>query len=129
MQTFATFEDIEAWKMARILTRQVYAMTATAAIKKDYALSDQIRRAAVSVQANIAEGSERDGRLEFARYLLIARGSAGEIRSHLYVALDTGLITEEEFHELYQRAWRITKMLGNLIVFLRRSGPARQQRS
>ena len=129
MQTFATFEDIEAWKMARILTRQVYAMTATAAIKKDYALSDQIRRAAVSVQANIAEGSERDGRLEFARYLLIARGSAGEIRSHLYVALDTGLITEEEFHELYQRAWRITKMLSNLIVFLRRSGPARQQRS
>lgn len=119
MQTFAQFEDIEAWRLARTLTKEIYSITASAAIKKDYALCDQIRRAAVSIQANIAEGSDRDGRREFIRFLLIARGSAGELRSYLYTAMDTNLLSQMDFSGLYDRAYRISRVLTGLIVYLR----------
>ena len=128
MQTFARFEDIEAWQLARGLTKHVYTVSTNSPLRKDFAFCDQIRRAAVSIQANIAEGSERTGRTEFIRYLLMARGSAGELRSHLYIAMDTELIDEQDFKELYERAHRITRVLTALISYLRQGNPEKAKR-
>jgi four helix bundle protein len=82
------FEDIKAWQAARELVSAVYRVSGKGKFEKDFGLRDQIRRAAVSVMSNIAEGFERCSDKEFNRFLYIAKGSAGEVRSHLFVALD-----------------------------------------
>ena len=86
MATFHRFEDIESWQKARRLARRIYELTGNGDFARDFGLRDQIRRAAVSIMSNIAEGFERDSRREFARFLDIARASTGEVRSQLYVA-------------------------------------------
>jgi four helix bundle protein len=88
MRTFQSFEEIEAWQKARTLTREVYVATSEGAFSRDFGLRDQIRRAAVSIMSNIAEGYERSGTGEFVHFLSMAKGSTGEVRSQLYVALD-----------------------------------------
>ena len=98
MATIRRFEDIEAWKAARRLTQKVYAVSKCGDFRKDFALRDQIRRASISITSNIAEGFERDGTKEFASFLSIAKGSAGEVRSQLYVALDEGYINPDTFN-------------------------------
>ncbi|TAK06448.1 four helix bundle protein, partial [bacterium] len=87
-----SFEDLEVWKETRRLSKEIYAATQDAKFSKDFGLRDQIRRAAVSVMSNIAEGFERGGNQEFIQFLYIAKGSCGEVRSQLYVALDQGYI-------------------------------------
>ena len=94
MATITRFEDIEAWKLGRELKRLVYACSKTADFARDYALKDQIRRAAISVTANIAEGFERDGNREFMQFLSTSKGSCGELQDHLYTALDEAYITQ-----------------------------------
>lgn len=84
------FEDLEVWKEARRLTNRIYRMTQDAKFSKDFGLRDQIQRAVVSIMSNIAEGFERGGNQEFIQFLYIAKGSCGEVRSQLYVALDRG---------------------------------------
>jgi len=84
--TIKYFEDLEVWREARHLTRQVYQITQDATFSRDFGLRDQIRRAAVSVMSNIAEGFERGGNREFIQFLYVARGSCGEVRSQLYGA-------------------------------------------
>src|ERR1044071_8834864 len=88
MSTFQSFEDIEAWQKARELTRRVYEVSEVGAFARDFGLRDQIRRASVSALSNIAEGFERSGTGEFIQFLSAAKGSAGEVRAQLYVALD-----------------------------------------
>ena len=88
MATFKTFEEISAWQKARELTKEVYKVTTHGAFGRDYGLRDQIRRASVSIMSNVAEGFERSGTGEFGHFLSTAKGSAGEVRSQLYVALD-----------------------------------------
>ena len=88
MASFKTFEEIDAWQKSRELTKQIYTLTSSGAFGRDYGLKDQIRRSAVSIMSNIAEGFERSGTGEFTQFLAIAKGSAGEVRSQLYVALD-----------------------------------------
>ena len=100
MATFKKFEEIECWKRARELTRRIYEATNRTAFAKDFGLKDQIRRASVSVMSNIAEGYDRSGTAEFVHFLATAKGSAAEVSSQLYVALDQGYIQEEEFIEL-----------------------------
>src|SRR5438445_8247510 len=95
------FEEIEAWKKARLLTRDIYQVTAKGDFARDFGLRDQIRRASVSAMSNIAEGFERDGNKEFIQFLSNAKGSTSEVRSQLYVALDAGFIDEKKFQELY----------------------------
>ncbi|PSQ92571.1 MAG: four helix bundle protein, partial [Bacteroidetes bacterium SW_4_67_19] len=85
MATFHRFEDIESWQKARRLARRIYELTGNGDFARDFGLRDQIRRAAVSIMSNIAEGFERGSRREFARFLDIAKASAGEVRSPLYV--------------------------------------------
>ncbi len=87
MSSFKSFEEIESWQKARELTRKVYAVSNQGAFTKDFGLRDQIRRASVSIMSNIAEGFERDGNREFLQFLAVAKGSSGEVRAQLYVAL------------------------------------------
>ena len=84
------FEDLIAWRKARELTREVYRVTRQGKLAKDYGLSRQIQRAAVSIMSNIAEGFERGNPREFHQFLSVAKASCAEVRSQLYVALDAG---------------------------------------
>ena len=116
------FEDLEIWKQARQLTRQIYRLTKADNFARDRVLRDQIQRATVSVMSNIAEGFERGGNQEFIQFLYVAKASCGEVRSQLYVALDQGYIPESQSHEMITAFRRLSGMIGNLIAYLRRSG-------
>jgi four helix bundle protein len=122
MTTFSTFEEIGAWKEARILIRSIYNASNTGPFSRDYPFRDQARRASVSILANIAEGFERSGTAEFVNFLAIAKGSAGEVRALLYVALDQGYITEDSFRKLTDLTIKIIRMIGSLMIYLRKSG-------
>lgn len=96
MATVGRFEDLEVWQAAKALTNLVYDLTDQQTFARDYGLKDQICRAAVSVMSNIAEGFERGSDTEFRNFLVIAKGSAGEVRSQLYVARDRGYAQEAD---------------------------------
>ena len=109
MSSFRWFEEIEAWQLGRCLVKEVYEATQSPLFSRDFGLRDQIQRASVSVPSNIAEGLERRSAAEFARFLLIARGSAGEVRSQLYAALDPSYIDQPTFDRLSDLALRISR--------------------
>ena len=88
MSRIERFEDLEAWKLARALNAMIYNASGAGAFSHDFALRDQIRRASISIVSNIAEGFERDGDKEFAQFLFMAKGSCGEVRAQLYLAMD-----------------------------------------
>ena len=118
-----TFEDLEAWRFSRELTKTVYSLTRQEPINRDFGLVDQIRRAATSAMTNLAEGFERGSNKDFVKFLFISRGSAGEVRSLLYVALDQGYIKEEEFNTTQDLCIQTSKIIWGLIKSLRnRSG-------
>lgn len=114
MKKVTSFEDLLAWQKARILTKETYDLTRQGDIKKDYALSNQLQRAAVSIMANIAEGFERNRKAEFHQFLSIAKASCAELRSHLYVALDAHYLNEEHFNILRSCAEEVGRILGGL---------------
>jgi len=116
------FEDLEIWKAARGLTREVYDLSKEPKFSKDFGLRDQMRRAAVSIMSNIAEGYERGGNQEFVQYLYIAKGSCGEIRSQLYVALDQEYVERKTADSLLITLKRLSVMIKHLIDHLKRSG-------
>jgi four helix bundle protein len=124
---FSRFEDILAWGKARILTREVYSITRNPLFKRDYALCDQIRRGSLSIMLNIAEGYDRRTDPEFRRYLSIANGSAAEVQSALYVALDQQYLSQPEFQRLYDRCAEIRRMINGLQVYLRQSHSERRR--
>ena len=115
------FEDLEIWKEARRLTGAVYRLTKDSKFSKDFDLSRQIQRAAVSIMSNIAEGFERGGNQEFTQFLYIAKGSCGEVRSQLYVALDQSYATQKTCEELTKSFRRLSIMISNFIAYLKRS--------
>ena len=119
MTTFRRFEDIEAWQMARELAKVIYEAGNRGKFAHDFGLRDQIRRAAVSVMANIAEGYERNGNKEFLQFLSMAKGSIGEVRSHLYVALDQGYLTQQEFDGLCARSRLVSAKIYYLMQSIR----------
>jgi four helix bundle protein len=104
--------------MVREITKSIYALTNRGAFAKDFGLKDQIRRAAVSIMSNIAEGFERDGNGEFVHFLSIAKGSSGEVRSQLYVAYDQNYVLEEEFNTLYELVTRTSMTISGFISYL-----------
>jgi len=106
------FEDIVAWQKARELTNLIYREFRN---NKDFSFRDQIRRAAISVMNNIAEGFERRSNNEFRHFLYISKGSCGELRSMLYIARDENYIDEKTLKSLYGKSEIISKMLANLI--------------
>jgi len=113
------FEDIEAWQEARKLVQMVYdAVKEDENFSKDFRLVNQIQGAAVSSMSNIAEGFSRKSNKEFIQYLFISKGSAAEVQSHLYVALDQEYISQEIFQEIYAQAEKVSKMDSGFIKYL-----------
>ena len=103
MTASSRFEDLAVWQRARRFTAQVYAASLTGGFAKDFGLRDQIRRASVSIMANLAEGFDRAQPHQFQYFLTIAKASCAEAQSHLYVARDTGYLSEEELDALLGR--------------------------
>ncbi len=116
------FEDIEGWQLARKLANCVYDATETERFSKDFALRDQIQRAASSAMHNIAEGFDSGSNAEFVRFLKYAQRSCSEIQSELYLALDRKYVTREQFDSIYQNAAETRSKLGGFIRYLRASG-------
>jgi len=108
------FEDLVAWQKAMDLAVAVYEETRRSALGKDYHLSGQIHRAAISTPSNIAEGFERGGRSEFHQFLSIAKGSCGEVRSHLHLARRVGFLDVDGFHRLVRQAEEVSRVVGGL---------------
>lgn len=113
------FEDIKAWQEARILVQMVYELTGNGNFVKDYRLRDQIQAAAVSTMSNITEGFDSQSDMEFIRFLNYARRSASETQSHLYVAADSGYLTQDEFYEIYQKAISVKNLICGFIRYLK----------
>jgi four helix bundle protein len=108
------FGDVVAWQNARVLTRAVYEATQQGSFGKDWGLTSQMQRAAVSIMANIAEGFERGKPKEYLHFLSIAKASCAEVRSHLYVALDIGYIDQATFALRQARSDEIARILSGL---------------
>ena len=113
------FEDLNVWKLARELVVEIYKITSNDNFKKDFGLTNQIQRASVSVLSNIAEGFERGSNKEFIRFLYISKGSLGEVRAQLYVAIDLGYITGDIFDHMSEKVKKISGMISNLISYLK----------
>ena len=112
------FEDIECWQEARKIVNRVYRVCRANAFRRDYSFIDQIKRAAISIMANIAEGFSRKGNKEFIQFLFIAKSSAAELQSHLYVALDQKYIEKSEFDDLYEIVEKVQRQISNFIKYL-----------
>jgi len=121
MAKIERFEEMEAWKCARRITQLIYQISSEGSFAKDFALVNQIRRAAISIMSNIAEGFERNGDKEFVQFLTISKGSCGEVRAHLYVALDQKYVDESKFAEIESKLVETSRMLSGLIKYLRQS--------
>ncbi|HMN42284.1 MAG TPA: four helix bundle protein [Phycisphaerales bacterium] len=114
------FEDLIAWQKARLLRANVGQVTREAVFRRDPSMADQMRRAARSIMANIAEGFEKHSRPEFHRFLTIAQGSCGELRSDLYAALDDGLIDRGRFDNIYSMCSEVSRIIAGLRASVRR---------
>ena len=112
---------MEVWQLSRKLVNEIYLLTKKELFAKDFGLASQIQRAGVSILSNIAEGFERKTKKEFIQFLYISKGSSGELRSQLYVALDLKYITQEEFETLNSQINLISKSLSGFIKYLNSS--------
>ena len=115
------FEDLAVYQQGRNLTNRIYLVTRQSGFAEDQGLVQQIRRAAVSIVSNIAEGFERSGNPELVQFLYIAKGSCGEVRAQLTVAYDQHYIDEQTYDALIDQSRRISAMLSNLIAHLKKS--------
>lgn len=118
MATAQQFEDLGVWQDARVTVREIYRVTKQRAFQRDFGLRDQITRAATSTMSNIAEGFERGSRKEFIQFLNIAKGSNGEVRSQLYVALDLEYTDEKTFTALKDSALKLSRRIAKFISYL-----------
>lgn len=121
MARIEKFEDIEAWKQARETIKLIYQISAEGSFGRDFTLRDQIRRAAVSIISNIAEGFERDGDKEFLQFLAIAKGSCGEVRAQLYIALDQNYIDEHQFTLILNKLLETSRTISGFMKYLQQS--------
>lgn len=119
------FEDVIAWQKARALTKAIYQTTRQGSFAGDFGLSRQIQRASVSIMSNVAEGFERGGRGEFHQFLTTAKASCAEVRSQLYVALDAGYLSEDDFTCLLRQAEEVARIVGGLRSAVERQRDAR----
>jgi four helix bundle protein len=114
------FEELECWQRAKSLAVELYTISNSGEFGKDFGFSDQIRRAAVSIASNIAEGKERETIAEFIRYLYMAKGSAGELKTQLLIAQEIGYLDQMSSKELQMKIEKISAMIGALIKALKR---------
>jgi four helix bundle protein len=121
MSKIQKFEDILAWQKARELTKEIYAHAKAGPLTKDFGLRDQIQRASVSIMGNIAEGFDWGGDRGFIQFLSISKGSCGEVKSHLYVALDQQYVNLAQFNRFYNSADEIGRLLAGFMAYLKQS--------
>jgi four helix bundle protein len=121
MSKFKSFEEINSWQKSRIFNKKIYLVTENSNFKKDFDFIRQIRRASLSISSNIAEGFERNTDKEFVYFLYVAKASAGEVRSQLYLAFDLEYIIKEEFEMLLNLVTEISKLLSGFIKYLESS--------
>jgi four helix bundle protein len=121
MAKIERFEDLQSWQKARQLANLIYDLTAHAKFAKDFRLSGQIQDAAASVMHNIAEGFDAGTNLEFIRFLKIARRSASEVQSELYLALDRNYVSQDELGLAYNLATETKRLINGMIGYLRKS--------
>jgi four helix bundle protein len=114
---YGSFEDLDVWKRGCRLAVRIYEVLKNC---RDYGFKDQITRAAVSIPSNIAEGAERDSNAEFIRFLNIAKGSAAEVITQVYIARQIGIIEEDIRKEMIEELKVVSSMLHSLIKFLRK---------
>lgn len=119
MARIERFEEIQAWQKARELNKEIYEITKDSGFARDFSLRDQIRRASVSIMANIAEGFGRRSKREFANFLNMAHGSAAEVQCHLYVAFDQKYLSQDVFERLYGNIDEVSKMIQSFINYLK----------
>lgn len=118
---YKTFEELKVWNDARILSKHIYSVTKGSSFSKDFGLRDQVQRASVSIMSNISEGFERDTNREFVRFLTYSKGSCGEVRSILYVALDQSYISRDEFDFLKSQCITVATQISNFMKYLRKT--------
>lgn len=123
MPKIERFEDIQAWQKARELVKEVYSVSNDGSFSKDFGLRDQIRRAAVSIMLNIAEGFARKTTREFSQFLVIAHGSAAEVQAALYVAIDQKYLSQAQFESLYKTADETSRMIMGFSKYLNSTTP------
>lgn len=128
MPTITRFEDIEAWKTARELTRMIYAFTERGQFAKDFGLKNQIQRASVSVMSNIAEGFESRTQAQFLEYLGRSKASAGEVRCQLYIALDLKYLTQAQFNQVFDLADKSSRQMARFMNYLETHPQSRRVR-
>ena len=121
MSKIEKFEDINSWKMAREITNIIYDLSSQGDFAKDFTLVNQIRRSAISIMSNIAEGFERGGDKEFINFLSIAKGSCGEARSQIYIAFDRKYITREQFDSAHKKLSETGNLIGGFMNYLKQS--------
>ena len=112
------FEDLDCWQNARDVANRVYRVCNANEFKWEYNLIGQIKGAAASIMANIAEGFSRRGNKEFIQFLFVAKASAAELQSHLYIALDQEYINKQKFDELYEEIDKVQRQISNFIKYL-----------
>ncbi len=119
MSKIKRFEDLDIWKIAIEIAVDIYKISEVGKLKQDYGMKDQIRRAAMSISNNIAEGFEYDNNKDFIKFLRYSKGSSGEVRSQLYVLKQIDFITESFYDEMYQKLILISKQISGLIKYLK----------
>ena len=115
------FEELNIWKDALVVTKLIYDATSKPAFSKDFGLRDQIRRAVVSISSNIVEGFEKNNNNEFIRFLKIAKGSAGEARNQLHIALAVNYVDQIEFDTIGNNLEKLSAQIGAFISYLEKA--------
>ena len=122
MPTIQTFKDIRAWEKSIALAKQIYITSGMAPFCKDKPLQEQIRKAALSIASNIAEGFEREGNREFIQFLAISKGSAAEVQTQIKIAYEIGYISEDDFEYLDELCGEVIGLIAGFMKYLRSSG-------
>jgi len=119
MAKIERFEDLDLWKDAVKMGVSIYKITEEGKMARDFSARDQLRRAAISVSNNIAEGFEYNNNKAFVRFLMYAKGSAGELRSQLFVLKEAGIIEENKFNPLWENALKLSRSIEGFRKYLR----------
>ncbi len=121
MATISNFEDLEIWQLARQQANEIYLLYIVDPFSRDWELKNQINAAADPVMGNIAEGFERSGNKEFTNFLLISKGSNGEVKSQLYRACDRNYLTADKFEDMKFKCLTLSKKITAFIKYLKES--------
>lgn len=113
------FEDLEIWKLSLKITKYIYDLTSKIEFSKDFELKNQTRKSVISISSNIVEGFEKNNNNEFIRFLQISKGSCGELRNQLYIALAVKYINQGEFNKVNDMLLELSRKIGKFISYLK----------